>query len=105
MGAIADAYTAVQEHLHALIAQLEEEGHRLAEAIRKDFETLHGKVPAVEHEAAADAAQVAHDAKSAAAPVVAEAEHDVQNVVHDAVAAAEQAVTPAPAAAPETPTA
>lgn len=71
---------------HALIAQLEEKGHELAEAFRAWFDKLRGHLPEVEAEVKADAEQVAHDAETAAAPVVAEAEHDAEKVAEHAVA-------------------
>jgi len=86
MGAMKDVYTAAIERLHALIAQLEEEGHVLASDLRKELDKLRGEVPAFEAEAKADAEQVAHDVQAAA---------------QDAASDVEQAVTPAP----ETPTA
>lgn len=64
MGAMKDVYTAAIERLHALIAQLEEEGHVLAGDFRKELDKLRGEVPALEAEAKADAEQIAHDAAS-----------------------------------------
>ena len=85
VGAIKAAYAAAEERLHSLIVQLEESGHELADEFRKVFDQLHGRVPAVEAEAKADAEQVAHDAVAAEAPVVNEAVQDVAAIADTAV--------------------
>lgn len=83
MGAMKDIYTAAIEKLHALIAQLEEEGHVLAADLRHELDKLRGEAPAVEAEVKADAGQL-----------VADAEHDATQAAEHVVAAAEEPATP-----------
>lgn len=63
------AFHAVVDELHALLGELEADGHKLAASIKARFEELLTIVKG-------DAEQVGHDAETAAAPVVAEAEQD-----------------------------
>lgn len=87
MGAMKDDYTAAIDRLHALIAQLEEEGHVLAADLRKELDKLRGDAPAVEAEVKADAGQLVTDAG-----------HNMQVVADGAVRTVENIVAPAPEA-------
>lgn len=85
VGAVKNAFHDLETKGHALIAQLEEKEHELADAFRSWFDELTGKLPAVESEVKDDAEQVAKDAVATEAPVAQEAMQDVAAVADHVV--------------------
>lgn len=98
------ALDSLNAEFHVLLGKVEALGHTGLDELHAVWAKVTGQAgkdaAALEHEATADAAQVAHDASAAMGPVLAEAEKDAANLGTQAVADATKAVTnPAPPAA------
>ncbi len=85
--------SAITDEFHALISELENEGHALADRFRAAWDALKSAEPKLLDEAEQDAADVVHTAETqGVSAAITEAERAVKHLAGDAVSDVKAAV-------------